>query len=137
MNVDKIFDKLVDVVELLSTKLTEVAKEYGPDLIDTALMVIRLDGGSEIFYGFLLLTISFLVIKFVALPAYKKCIETDWECVPSIPITIIGFAVAILLAIPGMIQAFSFWSWVALIEPKYYVAHKIVDKVISETVDKR
>ena len=120
-------EKAVDILN----QLEALAKQYTPDVIDAAINVTRIEGLSAIIGGFAMLVCIY--------PAYNAAIRlyryftkkqeqdryADWElCVMSV--VVVGPIIVLCLAIFGLANVLDIWRWVAVFEPKLYIAKQIM-----------
>lgn len=119
----EVIDKALDGIDKLSNMLSEVAVQYGPDVVDAALTVVRISGAGELIIGFVVLISA--IIYFCKLKSlWGWAIKKDDEAHCLIPI--FGTVGAVITAIVGLIILINPWYWVAVIEPKLWVAHQIL-----------
>lgn len=122
----EVIDKAMDGVEKLSNMLSDVAVQYGPEVVDAALTVVRITGANKIFVGLILLTLPFLFFyNLKELWKWAGKHDKDSESGSYVLILMIGVVCSIFTAM-SFITLTNLWSWVAIIEPKLWVAHEIL-----------
>lgn len=117
-------------VETLS-QLEALARQYTPDVIDAAINVTRIDGVAAVVGGMLMLVCVWPVCvaglrlhKFFS-KKQKEDRYSDWELgVMSVQICT-PMAIA-LLVIFGAVLVLDVWNWVAIFEPKLFIAKQIM-----------
>jgi len=121
-------NKLVTMLDAIQNGAVEIGGamvKYSPDIADALLTVVRLDCVASIFYPavwLLLLSVCGLFLS--------KHWNASWEAsdgainIVALIFLLIGFVIAGLFFL-------NFWSWVGVFEPKLYVAHMLVKKVMK------
>lgn len=117
-------------VEILD-KLDSIATQHAPDVINSAIKVVQVDGVSHIFYGIIGIIGCFTCV-IVAKKLANKCTElkksggynSDWEVGIAVSY-ILGTVVTIVLAICSIIELFDVWNWIAMFNPKIALANKL------------
>ena len=118
MNIE---DKAVELME----KLDKLATEYAPDVIDSAIEVVRVSGFGSLIYG--LLAVGFIFSLWLA---YKKIKSYEIDSAYEEPIwggfflvSIVGGVISVVVIIETL---FDIWTWVAIFNPKLALAHQIL-----------
>lgn len=117
-------------VELLD-KLDSIATQYAPDVINSAIKVVQVNGLLYIFYGILC-----IIGCFICVSVTKKLVNTftelkksggyrsDWEVGIAVSYGA-GAAVTIVLAICSIRGLCNVWNWIAIFDPKLALANKL------------
>lgn len=128
----KALNKLTTATEAVVAKLGTLAEKYGPEAIDAGLWVVRVNGLRDLAFSALWLGLSGVLLFWLApklwarATAYNEANPRDiWHVERRIP----GVLLYVLGAFTGAIAAFCFfdvWTWVAIFEPKLWVAKKLL-----------
>lgn len=126
---DKFYDKVSEQVATIGNKLGDLAGQYGPDVWKMTEGVIRVNAINEIIIGlgFLAVTITLVKVAYKFWDKFVKCEYQDpW---------IIGTVIAGLITPFTGATTFNYladvWTWIALFEPKLWLAHKVLLSVIK------
>lgn len=121
-------DKLGDKALQYLNSFEELAKQYSPEAIDSALSVVRLTAVKAFVEAIAGIFIS-AGIALIAYKIFKKIKDEDWDDVGTgIVSTILG-AASLLIGIVSTMQLLNVWMWVAFFEPKLYIAYKVFGKI--------
>ena len=116
-----------DRISQVAAKLTELGEQYGPDVIDAALMVVRLNGVEQALYGVFFL-VPALSLGYLCCKLCRRIAKKDEDELGGIAF-FAGF-----LSLGGSLIAGYFvlglWTWVAIFDPKLAVAKRILDGVL-------
>lgn len=122
----EVIDKAMDGVEKLSNMLSDVAVQYGPEVVDAALTVVRISGAGNIVVG---LTLAILPLFFFCniknLWKWALKHETSSDSGSLVLVVLSGMG-CVASSIVSFIMLINLWTWVAIIEPKLWVAHEIL-----------
>lgn len=123
----ELMDKAADGVEALTVKLAEIGAQYGPEVVDAGLAVARLTAGAELFWGLWLLVLG-LVSLYILKRGYKECKDYEGEVWDSpMPfLVIIPTFVSASTIFPALFRFANIWNWVGVVEPKLWIAHRIL-----------
>lgn len=130
--VTDLMDKVGGGIEAITHKITDVATQYGPEVLQAGLNVVRIDCLSTLVYAF----IGLVMTGFIYLVVFKK--GKVWfpdtrnsfnEEYFVFNFLVLGFN-TIFFAFAA-INFINLWTWVGVIEPKLYLAHKLVEKLIN------
>ena len=141
-----IMDKAMIGAEKLSAKLAELATQYGPDVVDAALQVARFKAAGELLAGTVSFVIAYNLAKFskrMFSAAAKRRDEFNKEKTSSYYTAkkdisefeeffagVASALLAVFLTIPTIITYGSIWNWVGIIEPKLWIANRILEKAL-------
>lgn len=107
--------------------LEEITKQYTPDVVDAALKVVQLNGVFSLLEAFVWF-LPFCIISCICLYYFWKGVKEDDDdkkffsiLISIIPCIVTGIAISHLINI---------WSWVAIFEPKLWIAYKILGKLL-------
>ena len=122
----EVMDKTLNGIDKLTVMLSDVADKYGQDVIDAALIVVQITGFKSVlmFSVFLISSTIFFVCYRKILIWAKKHGKASSEvsyCVP-----IFGLFIFLTLFIISTIKLLDPWPWVAMFEPKLWIAHEIL-----------
>ena len=121
----ELIDKRLDA---MADKLSELAAQYGPEVTDAVLAVTRLQGFEYLIYGVLFFIPSFLIARYAWYSFLKEGYKNkDIDEIG--PGLIIG-AVSTLGFLITASNLFDIWVWVAIFEPKLFIAHKILSGLL-------
>ena len=117
-------------VEILD-KLDSITTQYAPNVVNSAIKVVQVNGLSRIFYGIIGIIGCFICV-IVAKKLANKCTElkkrdgylSEWEVGVAVSY-ILGAAVTIVLAICSILELFYVWNWIAIFDPKLALANKL------------
>lgn len=135
-NSDAIQNKVVSMLDALQNGAVEVGTQvvkYTPDVIDAGLWVIRIEGIQALVFS-----LSFLLPLWLLHPFAKRSLawaqaatKEDDDNFPSFLLPIILYGIVILFAAQAFYILTNIWSWVAVFEPKLYLAKQIIASVIN------
>lgn len=150
----KIEDKAVDIMdkamvgaEKLTEKLAELAQQYGPDVVNAGIEVARLTAA-----GSLLQAIGWALagaaLSAISVRLYRRAVKRDeemraakefaapafsltdyWSLERKIPSGLFAGAAAFAFVCTGT-RLFNIWNWVGVVEPKLWIAHRILEKAL-------
>ena len=133
----KALDKLTTATEAVVAKLGTLAEKYGPEAIDAGLSVVRIGGVAAVVSGTAVGVAAYLAFKFGrSVFVVGQLINREWQK-PSTPASapsgdfqmLVG---VVLLAASGggllfaVISVANVWNWVAIFEPKLWIAKKLL-----------
>lgn len=135
----KVLDKLSEGAEAVVAKLGTMAEKYGPEVVDSALWVVRVNGIQElvsrlaigVFFGAVFYVLARKVAAHIAenkarVAAKGRAFDVT-DCDPFVVVFIGGSAaisgVGAAIALIGMTDV---WRWVAIFEPKLWVAKRLL-----------
>lgn len=125
--------KLVEMLDALQhgvVKVGETVVQYSPDIADAALWVVRIDG-----IQFVMIAISCLLWAIFAKILGKKLwvwarkVDPDFDS-PAIAVPVIVWASGVATFGIALAKLFSIWNWVAIFEPKLWLAKQIISSVL-------
>lgn len=117
---DERINKWLDALELL-------VKQYSSDVLDTILAVVQITGIQQLVFG----VITLLV--FVALNGFAYFLWTKKMKHPDEDWDVGALFMHLISAFPFLhacIVLFNIWNWVAVFNPKLYLAYKIFSKLL-------
>ena len=122
-------EKIVSILD----QLEALAKQYSPEVLDSAIDVVRMTGVSTILEGFIwgLAAIGcFFLAKYLVIFLSKKEKEGKYEDGPwelfKILCFIVGAVFVIIFTIACFGNVFDTWSWIAIFDPKLALAKKVL-----------
>ena len=122
-------EKIVSILD----QLEALAKQYSPEVLDSAIDVVRMTGVSTILEGFIcgLAAIGcFFLAKHLVIFLSKKEKEGKYEDGPwelfKILCFIVGAVFVIIFTIACFANVFDTWSWIAIFDPKLALAKKVL-----------
>lgn len=107
-------------------KMGELATEYGPEVMDMTLEVVRINAIQELVIGFAV-SVATAVIIMVTFRVTKKFegIEKD---MPRIMMATIAFMFGAI----GIYRLFIIWNWIGVFNPKLKLAHDILQSALDK-----
>lgn len=124
----KVLDKISEGTEAAVTKLGAMADKYGPEVVDSALWVVRVNGLQTLAFaaaGFLLGAVSFALF---ARPIWRWMLKHLDETDGSVLLPLVAFWCATgALAFGNALTLLNVWHWVAIFEPKLWVAKRLLN----------
>ena len=151
---DKVEEKIVSMLDALQSGVVHVGEQvvkYSPDVADAALWVVRIEGVSALIYGVIgLFAIAIAIILFrkylwhnsqytaeFKLYCSKQGVEERihrnnannhyfWRLAfgfSALGFTFVGFGF--------LKKLLDIWNWVAVFEPKLYIAKQIIDAALK------
>ena len=123
----ELMDRAAGAIEAFAIKLGALSTEYGPEVVDAALWVARIDALNSI-------SVSFMLVLFASILLYynskvwawaTKIAKEDSDGFIYIASAIYS-AIWILPFIVAGIRLFNPWPWVGIIEPQLWIAKRIL-----------
>lgn len=123
--VSTVAERLGDKALQYLTSFEELAKQYSPDVIDAALTVVRLHGLQNALQAILVFGALCVGVFLVRKGVRMK--DIDSGAVYFMP----GFILTLVMGISALTSnAFSLWPYIAIFEPKLYIAYKIFGRFL-------
>ena len=122
----EVLDKTLNGVETLSNMLVEIAKQHGAESVDAILTVVQIKGLGSLLYSSVLFFVPimfFLFYRPMLRWARKYSDVSDYFSNIFLGFTTAGMG--IILSI-GMFNIINPWQYVAIVEPKLWIAHEIL-----------
>lgn len=124
-------DKLVDMLDALQNGVATVGDkvlEYGPDVVEMALWVVRIDGMQYLLTGIVCaMTSALLTFKYLnRLWEWARKHDEGSEFM----VTIVIFIISGLLTTIAIARLSNMWGWVAVFAPKLALAKKVVESAL-------
>lgn len=123
-------DRLFTYGEQLAEKLNELGQQYGPQVVDLAMNVYRIQAAQELVLAFfcLLYMIAYLTCICRFLPRVVHWVEdkdTEGGAFLTVAVTVVGGfgAVASLFVIPALVNV---WNWIGLWHPEVLMAKQVL-----------
>jgi heme/copper-type cytochrome/quinol oxidase subunit 2 len=140
-NVDKVINKTLEIITQLqsvATDATHSAINYLPDAVNLGLTAVRVDGVNDILMGLFCALCVFVLAKLFKLASVRADAGTEQyndsmiDCVYA-PISLIVIPmIGIIFLFISASNLLSAWTYVKIFEPKVYLAHKVVEKVLEK-----
>ena len=126
-------NKVVEMLDALQNGAVEIGHQvvkYTPDMIQAVYGVTMINGIQNIVYGILWLGVTIFL--------YRKAKSYKWSGGNYGPegVDVLKFvtgAAAIVTFIISTTQLLDVWNYTAIVEPKLYIAHQIIDKALETT----
>lgn len=118
-------DKLQDKALQYLSAFEELAKQYTPDVLDMALKVVQINGLQTLIIYFTWFIVGVSLILYILINGWSLRRETDYFTV--VMPGIVGTGCLIVSSV-GILNL---WNWIAIFEPKLYIAYKIFEKVLN------
>lgn len=122
-------DKALQYLDLFE----QAVVKYSPDAVEAVLMVTRVHGLSIIIPALVALLVGIVVgvwgVRFI-----RKGFALQKQHEEGFPHVVGGacmFFVSILFLGESLSKLLNIWNWVAIIEPKLWLAYKMFDKVLN------
>lgn len=129
----EILEKWSDNLEKVGQKLSDLAVSHGDEAVDLILTVARVDAASVLIYGLLFTAVS-IVWGYVSFGRYFRWAMKEAErCADPGPWLLWVFtgvgptAVSTIIGASGILNI---WAWAGVIEPKLWVAKKLLSGVM-------
>lgn len=123
---DKVIDLASKKMDELGTQLSALAHQYGPDVVQAALVVARIDAAENIVRYIIFLGII-LAIGSTIKPFWTWAAKysDDYDAATYVlPLVIIASTLILTIV---LICNFSIWPLVGVYEPKLWIAHKLLN----------
>ena len=127
---DAIEQKVISMLDALQSGIAEVGGQvvkYTPDVIDATLWVVRIDVISAIFSSL----VVFLVTALLSKKFYNELQNTEYD-VDKRVFCVIGLIGSSISALISFLCLADIWNFVALIEPKLYIAKQIIEATLTK-----
>lgn len=134
---DEAITKLTTAMETAIKTLGTLGEKYGPEVVDAALSVIRINGAANVFQGLVALAVAVVAFKYgrSLLVRGNEISRTYW--LPSTPSSApsgtpqqVSGVVLLVASGVGALAAFftltNIWHLVAIFEPKLWVAKRLL-----------
>lgn len=104
--------------------LESITKQYAPDVIDAALSVVRMQGAQRLVHG-VALVVCAIACGWITRKLWAASDGDDPEKIALMIFCVVG---GVFSAILGLARLLDIWTWVAIFEPKLYIAHALIEK---------
>jgi hypothetical protein len=128
---------LTDKASQYINALEEITKQYAPDVVNGALVVVQLSGVGEIapalLYGLVFpLCVWWFFWFFNQKPKTETYHEKRWDYYEPGPQIIGGSVIFVggILWIAAVCIVLDIWNWIRIFEPKLWIAYKILEKLL-------
>lgn len=122
----ELMDRAADAVEIFAIKLQNLSAEYGPEVVDAALWVARIDALAVIGATVAILIAGIVLgLNTKTARAWSKKVEPNWESPLAVWGGLVGLSSIVLLTM-GTIRILNPWPWVGIIEPQLWIAKKVL-----------
>lgn len=127
---DKLEAKALEMVDQLSAKLSALAVQYGPDVVDAGLAVARLDAAQSLLWTAAMIVVV-LSIRHIArslhaeIKTHNDAGDTK-EAKRSKDAWVIALCIQFPLSIWVVVRLLNIWTWTGLVDPKLYIAARIL-----------
>lgn len=131
INVETKIVEMLDALQNGAVKIGEGVVKYSPDVADAALWVVRIDALENIVFWllfFTLFTLPLVYIKSIWAFLVSKRDDTDDA---SVILGRCGVGCCAITAVISFFNLTTIWYWVALFEPKLYLAKQIIKATIG------
>lgn len=125
---DEAISKLTAAAEVTVAKLGTLGQKYGGEVIDAGLWVVRIHAVADLLWGLALAgaaLASFLTFRRL-IPWAKSVVakdpESDWAWIP----VVLSLVVVFPFGVSSAMRLFDIWNWVAIFEPKLWVAKRLL-----------
>lgn len=148
----EVIDKSMIGVERLTEKMAELAAQYGPDVVDAGMQVVRLNAIQSqlvnVVFG-VPATIAAIVYIRKAIKLWQQSHAWDACYFGSLhnrkeTSSIMGYddpegaawaasivgGISSVISIASIYCFLNIWNWVGIVEPKLWIAHRILEKAL-------
>ncbi len=128
-NIEQKVVEILDAAQQGAVKVGETIIQYSPDVANAFLAIVRIEGLAKLIPSILILVAccvfyrSFIRMWKWALSRYHYSIDRHlFACIAS--------AIICVFVIHALFCILNIWNWVAIFEPKLWLAKQLVDKLI-------
>lgn len=121
----EILDKSQQAIASFADKLTDLAKQYGPEVADAALQMARIDALSGLVPAIFTVAATVIVGPKVVRNLRKWQEKDPYDPGPLILLVVSG-AVAAIFNLAAIMTLLDVWRWVGVFEPKLWLAKRIL-----------
>ena len=122
-------EKIVSILD----QLEALAKQYSPEVLDSAIDVVRMTGISNILEGVICglasagcFFLSLYLFRFFSVKEKEEqSLDAPWELF-KVMIVIFGAVSVIIFTTACFVNVFDAWSWIAIFDPKLALAKKVL-----------
>lgn len=125
MTTDLITDKALEIVNTLQNTLMT----HGGEAVQLGLATVRITCISYLMSSFIAMIGG--VLLFVASGNFYKKYKKDKFDDTNITLSIICFLIGCLFILPAIGGFGYIWNWVGIFDPKLYLAHQVIGKVVG------
>lgn len=128
---DKIIDVVTAKLDAIQNGLSELGKMYGPDVINAAINVSRIEAlqGAAMWLIFMAIVVWIPFYPLKWLHKWKLSAKTyysDGEGEQIVyGLSIVGYILILLV----LFVMFDIWNFIGVVNPKLYIAHQIMEKI--------
>lgn len=122
---DKLGDKALQYLQ----SFEDLAKQYSPDVVDAGLNIVRVYGAQELILGILCIALLLYIFFKAKAAVIKDLNKGGYSSGGNVLPIIIGASLLGIFPVAQATAVFSIWNWVAVFEPKLYLAYKIFGKL--------
>jgi hypothetical protein len=134
----KAIDKASQAADQIAAKMGELAQQYGPDVVNAAVEVARFTAAGNILSGAVAASIAFFAFRWGTARgarAAEICRKKGDEYWASMEMPhgfgcIVGFIAGAVCSGIAIERLASIWNWVGIFEPKLYIAHRVLEKLL-------
>lgn len=119
----ELMDKAANAVEAFAAKLDTLAQEYGPEVIDAALAVARIEAADRILGQLAAIAVT-LALVWAARGCWRAHVKDDEN--PAFIIGLVASVAAGAFCSMAFLITASIWPWVGIIEPKLWIAKRVL-----------
>jgi hypothetical protein len=134
---DQLAGKVLEIINQVQSGIIT----HAPDAVSLVLASTQVSCFQRLFWCFcgLLIVTAFIIILFkmkARIDKDKKSVEPHYERLrwsdDGVQISLCAmFVLGTIIGIGSLIGFFSIWNWVGIINPKLYLAHEIIQKVMQ------
>lgn len=124
---DKLLELLGTKAEQYLNALEEISKQFAPEAVEAAILVVQLNAINELIFSAVSVLYAWLFMKYCSqkvINAWREMGSEGW----AIGGAVAGF-VGFVLLICSLVTILNVWTWVALFNPKLYIARQILGRV--------
>ncbi len=119
-------ERALNLYDAAQGVLLNAVKEYGPDVVDAILFVVRVNAAQRLLVSFVALAVLLAIMR----ACYKKFKTTKDEGTAFL--CICGMVVAAIISACPLIGILSLWNWVALFMPEMALTRDAIELLKSK-----
>jgi hypothetical protein len=109
--------------------LEALTAKYAPDVVDAALTVVQINGAQRLLTGALCAILALITVWAFFKWLMPRLMNSDADPV-WIFFGVLTTGAFIVAGVKAAHNLLDIWNWVAVIEPKLYIAYKIFEKAL-------
>lgn len=126
--------EMLDALQNGAVTIGEQVVKYSPDVADAALWVVRIDGVQSLLNAVIFCVAGIVMYKLAKRNwkwAHQKVTKEDEEDILYIP-SVLLFVLSAFPLFGGIARLLSVWTYIAIFQPKLYLAKQIIDAAVGK-----